>query len=67
MAENYEYNFISVELKGGFFSGKPKGNYRDIINEQAQHGWRFVQAFAPPVGYDGMAAAVDLVFERVKG
>lgn len=64
--EKFEYKFISVELKGGFLSGKPKMDYRAVIEQQGQEGWRFVQAFAPSVGYGGTSAGVDLIFERKK-
>jgi hypothetical protein len=64
MARAYEYKFVSVKLKGGWLSGRPKPEYRETIVEQAQDGWRFVQAFAPPVGGVGEADYADLIFER---
>ena len=64
MATQYEYKFVSEKLKGGWLTGRPKPEYRETIIEQAQDGWRFVQAFAPPVGGVGEADYVDLIFER---
>ena len=60
MAKRYEYKFVSVKLKGGFWTGKAKEDYRQDIIQNGRDGWRFVQAFAPPVGGYGVAGAADL-------
>ncbi len=64
MKKNYEYKFVSVKIKGGFFSGKVSEDYRQHILQHARDGWRFVQAFAPSVGPYGVTGAADLIFER---
>ena len=46
--EKMEYIF--VKLEPGFFSGNPKGDYKEIIKEHAREGWRLVQIFAPGTG-----------------
>jgi len=53
-----------VELHGGFFSGKPRDDYRKDIMDNARDGWRFVQAFAPGVSAYGASGYADLIFER---
>jgi hypothetical protein len=57
-----EYKF--VKLEPSFFSGRPKGDYKEIINEQAREGWRLVQIFAPPVGNAGKATYYEIIFEK---
>jgi len=64
MKAKFEYKFVQVKLEGGYWTGNPKKGYRDEIINQAQDGWRFVQAFAPAVGGYGKASQVDLIFER---
>lgn len=53
-----------MELHGGFFSGKPRDDYRKDIMDNARDGWRFVQAFAPGVSAYGASGYADLIFER---
>ena len=57
-----EYKF--VKLEPGFFSDKPKGDYREIINEHAREGWRLVQIFSPPTGGFGKAEYFEIIFEK---
>lgn len=64
MKEKYEYKFVSVKLRGGIFTGKPKDDYRKDILDNARDGWRFVQAFSPGVGAYGSSGYADLIFER---
>lgn len=65
MKKRYEYKFVSVNLKRSFIlSGKVSDSYRQDIVENARDGWRFVQAFAPPIGAYGSSSAADLIFER---
>lgn len=68
LAKKYEYKFVSVKLRGGFFTGRVKEDYQDDIVSKARDGWRFVQAFAPfaSVGRYGIFGSgyADLIFER---
>jgi hypothetical protein len=64
MATKYDYKFVSVKLRGGTWTGKPKEDYRQDILNNARDGWRFVQAFAPAVGGYGFSGYADLIFER---
>jgi hypothetical protein len=57
-----EYKF--VRLKQGFFSDKPKGDYKEIIREHAREGWRLVQIFAPSTGNMGRASYFEIIFEK---
>ncbi|MBC8236143.1 DUF4177 domain-containing protein [bacterium] len=60
----YEYKFMKIEMKSGFWTDTPKQEYHEIINEQASDGWRFVQIFAPATSGYGSAAYFELIFER---
>lgn len=41
----YQYKFIRIDIN--FWTGKPSIDYRQVIKEQAEQGWRLVQLFAP--------------------
>ncbi|PLR94655.1 DUF4177 domain-containing protein [Bacillus sp. T33-2] len=58
----YEYKFVEVTI--GSFSGNPKDDYQDIINEHARKGWRLHQIFTPPFGPNGQAYIMELIFEK---
>ncbi|WP_077310442.1 DUF4177 domain-containing protein [Terribacillus halophilus] len=55
------YAFETIEMKS--FTGKMKTDYRKIVQEYAQKGWR-LHSMNPIPGYDGMAASIELIFER---
>ncbi len=59
----YEYQFIRLKLKG-FWTYRPREDYRQIIREQAGEGWRLVQIFAPAAAGYGIATYFELIFER---
>ncbi len=58
----YEYKTVQFPVDR-VWTGKPKEDYLQIINEYAQQGWRFI-AFVPPIcnarGFKGQ----ELLFER---
>jgi Domain of unknown function (DUF4177) len=60
----YEYKFVKIDFSK--LSSKPKINYRDVIREQSEEGWRFVQLLTPDLSIDGVASYYELVFEREK-
>ena len=60
----YEYKFVQVELKQGILKATAKEDYREIIREHAEHGWRLVQIFAPGTGGVGAAVNFELIFEK---
>ncbi|WP_430352763.1 DUF4177 domain-containing protein [Viridibacillus arvi] len=43
----YEYKFIQIELKQKILKAEATEDYREIIREHAEKGWRLVQIFAP--------------------
>lgn len=61
---SYTYETVRIRMKTGLIEMKPEEDYREVICRYAAQGWRFVQAFAPPVGGYGSARYVDLIFEK---
>ena len=61
----YEYKYVSHKTGGGFFGGGYE--HREIIDQYAKDGWRYV-GFIPThfTGHGGIAE-VDLIFERTVG
>jgi hypothetical protein len=67
MTIQYEYKFVTVKLIRGFLGGvssQIEEGYRKEIVDNAKDGWRFVQAFAPPISKLGASLYADLIFER---
>lgn len=64
MEEKYEYKFI--RLGEGLFGakGKAKDEYQNVVTENARHGWRLVQVFAPSFGVYGVSKYVEIILER---
>ena len=52
----YEYKFVRIEFSR--LSSKPKLNYQDLIKENAQQGWRFVQMVAPDLATSGIGVFI---------
>jgi len=60
----YEYAFVQIELRSGWWSSQPAEDYHGVIEERAEQGWRLVQIFAPPIVAYGTTNAFELIFER---
>jgi len=58
----YEYKFIKVEVNR--WKGKPKEDYKEIIEKYSQQGWKLVQIFAPPISGYGAADYFDIILEK---
>ncbi|WP_026828495.1 DUF4177 domain-containing protein [Exiguobacterium artemiae] len=60
----YEYQYIRIDFKR--LSGAPKEDYRAVINQQAENGWRFVQLIAPDFVTSGVGVGTyyELIFEH---
>ncbi|PAE24881.1 MULTISPECIES: DUF4177 domain-containing protein [Bacillaceae] len=60
----FEYKFVKIEFK--ILSGKPKEDYREVIQSHAEKGWRFIQVFSPDFVTSGVAAGTyyELIFEK---
>ena len=60
----YQYQYISVETGGGFFFGNGDGQHREIIDQEAAAGWRYVGFVPLSFTSHGGISSMDLVFER---
>ncbi len=64
---SYEYERVANDVSGyGLFSGIKVANdtYKDVINERAKNGWRYV-GFIPAVQRGtGHIEEMDLIFEK---
>lgn len=65
MLPRFEYSFVRLALKSGFFSGKSLStDYQQVIRERANDGWKLVDIFSPAVAGYGRSTHADLIFER---
>lgn len=62
----YEYDVVTIPLKGTIKGKVPKEDYHEIIQNYAKEGWRLVQIFAPPIAGYGVATFYELIFERTQ-
>ncbi len=63
----YEFERISTDITGfGMLAGPVPGTeeYREIIVQRAEEGWRYVGFLPAAQRGDGYLRALDLVFER---
>ena len=63
----YEFERISTDITGwGMLGGIELGteDYRDIIVQRAEAGWRYVGFIPASQRADGYMRELDLVFER---
>ncbi|WP_226665218.1 DUF4177 domain-containing protein [Metabacillus litoralis] len=60
----YEYEFVNIKV--GALNGKPKEDYKKIISDYAEKGWR-LHTFSPlPFAAYGQAISIQLIFEKQK-
>ena len=68
--QRYEYKFVRMESASNWLMGvigptrEARESYPDVVHQHAAEGWRLVQIFAPGLGVQGMAAYLELIFER---
>lgn len=63
----YEYETVSCDFGGwGFVSGNVYSidNYRSIINQRAEDGWRYVGYIPTMQRGTGHIQELDLIFEK---
>ena len=60
----YEYKYANFYTGGGFFLDDSDAAHRELIDEQAKAGWRFVAAIPTSFTSNGGTKSLDLVFER---
>ena len=63
----YEYETVTCQLDGWGLGGGnvySVGNYRDMINERAKNGWRYVGYIPTAQRGTGHVEEMDLIFEK---
>ncbi|PFE01333.1 DUF4177 domain-containing protein [Bacillus cereus] len=58
----YDYKFVKIEVDK--WKGQPKEDYKRIIAEHSEDGWKLVQIFTPAIA--GYANYFEIIFERIK-
>jgi len=60
----YEYDYVNIFTGGGFWINNSSCQHREIINQKAAEGWRFVGYVPAEFTSNGGTKSLDLVFER---
>ena len=60
----YEYQYIEIETGGGFWLNNAAGSHREIIDQEARDGWRYVGFVPLTFSSHGGIKSMDLIFER---
>ena len=62
----YEYFHVKVSAKSGFGSVTLEPEYRNIIDNAAEEGWRYAGFLPTTQTAHGAILEYDLIFEREK-
>ena len=60
----YQYKYITLYTGGGFWLNNSTCEHRQIIDEQAAAGWRYVGYIPTKFSGEGGNKEIDLIFER---
>ncbi len=60
----YEYKYVTLHTGGGFWIDNASCQHRDMIDEYAAKGWRYVGYIPTCFTGNGGAKEIDLIFER---
>ena len=60
----YRYEYESIDVGGGFWIDNSSCEHRDIIDQYAAQGWRYVGYIPTRFSGEGGTKEVDLIFER---
>jgi len=60
----YQYKYITLYTGGGFWFDNSTLEHRQIIDEQAAAGWRYVGYIPTKFSSEGGNKEIDLIFER---
>ena len=60
----YQYKYITLYTGGGFWFDNSTLEHRQIIDEQAAAGWRYVGYIPTKFSGEGGNKEIDLIFER---
>ncbi len=60
----YRYEYVPLNVGGGFWIGNQDYVHRQIIDQRAAQGWRYVGYVPSAFTGQGGTKEIDLVFER---
>lgn len=60
----YEYEYIEIDTGGGFWINNAQGTHREVIDQEARAGWRYVGYVPLTFSSYGGIKSMDLIFER---
>jgi len=58
------YKYKIVEVKHSIWTGKPKENIMDILDNYSENGWRLVQIIRPNYYTGRRGYVTEMVFEK---
>lgn len=64
MSLKYEYKFIRIGKGLLWPKEEAEKEYKSILHQHAQDGWRLVQIFAPSIGIYGLSRFYEVILER---
>ena len=64
MESRFEYKFVRLGEGWLGASAKDVKNYQQIVEQNAQEGWRLIQVFAPGLGSMGTSKYFEVILER---
>lgn len=60
----YRYEYVPLNVGGGFWIGNENYAHRGIIDQRAAQGWRYVGYVPSRFTGEGGTKEIDLIFER---
>ena len=60
----YRYEYVPLFTGGGFFANNSDCQHREIIDQYAAQGWRYVGYIPTQFTSNGGTKAIELIFER---
>lgn len=63
----YEYCYVPLHTGGGFWIDNESCEHRQMIDQYAGEGWRYVGFVPTRFSGEGGIKELDLIFERTKG
>ena len=63
----YQYEYETLYVGGGFWMNNADCQHREIIDQYAAQGWRYVGYIPTRFSGEGGSKEIDLIFERPAG
>ncbi len=63
---SYQYKYVLISTGGGFWINNEACAHREIIDEYAAQGWRYVGYVPTKFSGEGGTKEIDLIFETEK-